>query len=458
MARQLRGSRPIVLTTCIVLAGLLATAGLAQVENPKPVRTTSDPDAIARRIGIDSCVSRGCHGAVGTVDPLVDKLYVRGGEAVTWRSFDPHARAFNVLLEPRSVRMGEILAAELKGKPPHKAALCLDCHSIGGEPDGRRPETEFAAGVDCETCHGPASGWIDPHLSQGWTKRPDAEKIGLGFRPISALPDRAQLCATCHVGDSSREVNHDLIAAGHPRLNFEFSSFHSAMPRHWREEHEKAEPPRPAGDFHARLWAIGQVATAEAVGSLLKVRSERGAAEKAAWPEFAEFDCFACHHDLILNSWRQDRLNESPGAPQWASWFIPGTIDLASKANRPDAAKSLSALQSEMSRAVPDPNKVAALADDSTRALRTWLTTPDAFRFDRDRAEASLRSNLGSKLAPPASWDEAAARSNAAEALGRAWRDLTGGSLPADLDREARSLRNPLIFPERYDSPKGYRP
>ena len=47
----------------------------------------------------------------------------------------------------------------------------------------------------------------------------------------------------------------DLIAAGHPRLNFEFSSALAKYPAHWRVDGEQARYP----DLGWRAWQVGQV-------------------------------------------------------------------------------------------------------------------------------------------------------------------------------------------------------
>jgi hypothetical protein len=123
----------------------------------------------------------------------------------------------------------------------------------------------------------------------------------------------AKACVGCHVGGQG-DVTHDLIAAGHPRLMFEFTSYHANMPPHWR--------PRKESD--AELWAIGQLASAEAALALTAKRADAG-----AWPEFAEYDCFACHHALSVPSWRQSEKRGRPGEMPWGSWYFAFTRDLA---------------------------------------------------------------------------------------------------------------------------------
>src|SRR3546814_3552105 len=66
-------------------------------------------------------------------------------------------------------------------------------------------------------------------------------------------------------------MNHAIMAAGHPRLTFEFAAYLAAMPRHWLE---KEKGPVMA----LRVWAAGQVAAAIRALELLE-RSEEHTSE-----------------------------------------------------------------------------------------------------------------------------------------------------------------------------------
>ena len=138
-----------------------------------------------------------------------------------------------------------------------------------------------ARGVGCESCHGPAEKWLTAHYQDEFkalSLREKAERYGL--YPTKDLAFRVTLCASCHVGDAGREVDHDLIAAGHPRLAFEYTGYHHSPKylRHWQEK---------APDFDARAWEIGQVACCPRRG-----QATRGAGQKPghAWPELSEYE------------------------------------------------------------------------------------------------------------------------------------------------------------------------
>src|SRR5207302_8379860 len=136
-------------------------------------------------------------------------------------------------------------------------------------------------GVGCESCHGPAERWLGAHTRYGWDRLSPSEKeTRFGMRPTKALDKRVGICVDCHVGSPGRDVNHDLIAAGHPRLSFEFGAYLANMPHHWKGSKQTQGP-----DYDATAWAIGQVASGQAALALL---SDRASRQTAPWPEFAE--------------------------------------------------------------------------------------------------------------------------------------------------------------------------
>jgi len=78
---------------------------------------------------------------------------------------------------------------------------CVKCHATVFKGDAN-------AGVSCESCHGPASGYLKPHQTKGAY----SQSLSLGLIDIvGKIPAWAQQCASCHVMDDQR-----LVAAGHP--------------------------------------------------------------------------------------------------------------------------------------------------------------------------------------------------------------------------------------------------
>ena len=112
-----------------------------------------------------------------------------------------------------------------------------------------------------------------------------------------------------------RDVNHDLIAAGHPRLNFEFAAFSTNLPPHWNTKRTKPADP-------AQAWKVGQAMSAHAAADLLAYRACPKAGS-APWPEFAEYDCFACHRELAttLRPTSTAEVHNQPGTIPLSRWY-----------------------------------------------------------------------------------------------------------------------------------------
>jgi hypothetical protein len=241
-------------------------------------------------VGAGSCAAAACHNA----------NFARGAsgsEYATWITRDPHARAYEALFDERSVRIQKNLGHKT---PAHEDRQCLACH-VAADYDPERPPKRApffkTDGVSCESCHGPAQAWIGLHHHERWRTLTAADKKRVGMNDTRSITGRAQLCVPCHVGTASMNVDHDLIAAGHPRLHFEFAAFHAHLPRHWPDykDRDPAKSARGRADFEARAWAVGQLVTVKAALELL---TERAGDASRTWPEFAEYDCAACHRDL----------------------------------------------------------------------------------------------------------------------------------------------------------------
>ena len=183
-------------------------------------------------IGAGGCASSNCHG--GTTPLAEADSRILGNEYATWSVADRHARAYRVLEEPRAKRMGEILKLDVT-----RDKRCTICHVVGS------PEKTRTDGVACEACHGPAEKWLGPHT------RPNshAESVRTGMIDTKDLAVRAKTCMACHVGASGQEVDHELIAAGHPDLAFELDTFTAGQPAHHRDEKVAAR---------VRAWAVGE--------------------------------------------------------------------------------------------------------------------------------------------------------------------------------------------------------
>lgn len=423
----------------------------------------SDPLAMAphRFMGSSSCAAASCHG---------------GGRAIEGRSFaayqiwiqeDPHARAFEVLNDPRSSRMMKLLYPE-DHETPHRATeevACLTCHATGVEHDTKIPMTGHqhmmqADGVSCEACHGAAEHWLQPHSTGVWSSFSRAKKQELGFiETEDDLAARAQLCVECHVGGPGRDVNHDLIAAGHPRLDFELATFHANLPKHWDiadpSSLSVSVPSRIEEDpaFEARCWTTGQLVSARASLRLLSHRS------RGVWPELSEYSCFACHHDLSGQAWRSQ--NRGPaGRYAWGTWHFGQLESIGPFLEASSEMESANALQSLMQDPYPDPEMVRTKAAELESRLDRLIQhavevkyTPANLRGLTSRVLDSSNIEDGSHQ----SWDHAAQVYLGLVALSfTGQEDSDHFQLHSENQCDLETVRQQLLFTNDHDSPAQY--
>ena len=317
--------------------------------------------------GPGSCAAAACHGAIR---PAPGSRILQT-EYTTWIAQDRHARAAQVLSNPVSVRMAKIL-----GLPAaHNAPKCLACHTLDA-PEAQQARTFVSEGVSCESCHGPASAWLGPHTTKGWTH---AQSVQAGMYDTKDLVKRTEVCLTCHLGTADKFVDHEMIAAGHPDLVFDLEAFSAALPRHWRATSE-TDPFAPV-----RAFAVGQLVH---LRSSLERLARR--VNGPAWPEYAELDCFACHHSLTRaeDSWRQTLgyENRRPGNPALnvARWVTARHVVAAQDANAAaELDQVMTALERDASRLRPTADQIVALTTRGRTILdaaiaRAVASKPDA--------------------------------------------------------------------------------
>jgi hypothetical protein len=322
------------------------------------------------------------------VKPLADTRIFQNEYSI-WVVQDKHSRAYNALTSPIGERIGRILGI---GKS-EEAPKCLACHALDVAPEARAKTFDLSDGVSCESCHGPASAWLGPHTTRGWTH---AQSVAAGMYDTRDLVQRTEKCLTCHLGTQEKFVDHEMLAAGHPDLYFELDSFSAVMPRHWKTPRESAPgvPEAGADDpwFGVRDWATGQAVQLRAALDRVAWR-----AHGTNWPEFSELQCFSCHHDLTMpeQSWRQERgyPGRRPGDPPWnASRYAVFAI-LAHEVDGPTATEldaQMTQLAKQMSVLNPDRDAVASTAA-SARALADRLVARiQAQPYDRALTERLL--------------------------------------------------------------------
>lgn len=455
----------VTLTSCLFRASAVTDDLDATVPSSSPAAPAG-----SRFVGTSSCSARACHGSV---EQPAAGAQVLQNEYITWITRDKrHADAYATLLKDRSKQIAKNLAGGGKIVHAHQDPRCLACHSV---PALASDPAESAAllrdGVSCEACHGPAKDWLTEHTSLEWRKKNPKQKQQMGMMPTRELDKRAELCVGCHVGappDNQsgtpvRDAFHDIMAAGHPRLNFEFGAFLESMPKHWKHSIDEGQGP----DFEVRAWAIGQVATTRAALDLLVLRAGD---EERPWPEFAEYDCFACHHDLRASkpsknnagglSWQQLRgySGRTAGSLTWGTWYLPMT-GLLAKAQPPHSQQLLSSLSkleklmnpSRSDPPFPDREIVAKLARSTSGMLDVWLNELSAKSHDPRELRRLLAdwAKEGEAIAQT-NWDAAAQLYLALVALNRTIRD-------EQIETALESIRRELSFPECYESPKDFR-
>lgn len=353
----------ITLAAAVAVAQNQSTPGNQQ---PATSNTTATP---GNYVGVASCINSGCHGST---QPL-DATRVLQNEYYTWLNNDRHAQAYNVLFNERSARI--VRNMRLK-KRAYEEGVCLDCHTTSVPAARVSGHVDLEDGVQCEVCHGPASGWRAEHAEEGWTHEQSIARGMIDLRSISA---RGTVCVACHVGSAKKEVDHELIASGHPVLAFELDNYTESMPPHWT----------PNRDTHGvRAWAVGQVVKfRESLDNLS--RHARG----DEWPEFSDMSCHHCHHDLKNSQWRQQRgWPGRAGLPAWSPqhWaMLRLLIGRVSTQSRDDLEPLVADLSRGVSR-MNNPAAVAANADRARRIVDALVPKVDAMRWSDSDVRALM--------------------------------------------------------------------
>lgn len=250
-----------------------------------------------KSLGVASCASSLCHGAV---EPWKASAVLQN-EYITWSRKDKHARAYTVLLNERSREIMKKLGA---AEPAHESKLCLDCHAHNPAPAQRGPQFQISDGVGCEGCHGPSERWIRSHVEPGATH---ARNLAHGLYPSGQDVPRAQLCLSCHLGTPQKFVTHKIMAAGHPRMSFELDTFTQIEPPHFRVDKDWQQ--RKGSWDGVRAWAVGQAVAAKELLALLQSPVGRD----GLFPELALFDCHSCHHPMSDKRNTAARVGAGPG-------------------------------------------------------------------------------------------------------------------------------------------------
>ena len=368
---------------------------------------------------------RVCHAGADTPGAEAFKKFqsdefILLNESITWAKADVHSASWDNLSGTIGKQMSEVLGYDVT-----KDARCLTCHTADltpYKPLADKKYEEFATadgGVNCTVCHGLGRTWQQEHfdtpLQAGgempWRGKDPAYKYGKGMADLRNPAAKAQLCASCHVGnpDEGKVITHEMYAAGHPPLPpFELGTFMECEPKHWGyptddklkyfEKFAEASPdetwpifryhPAKEESYLARHVANGAIAALAA-----EMRTVAAEAKVAADPnattlvDYARFDCYACHHDLKYPSPRQQRgYNGPPGRPTLKAWVeaLPGVVAKHAEGldQHPDltgiapefAAKWDAVQQAAVARPFGAPGPLAAAATDLAEWCDRFLT------------------------------------------------------------------------------------
>jgi len=482
-------------------------AGIALLASSLSTATAQDRAPLHRAVvGFASCI--GCHGRnrtdAGNDDlpvPSPSGNWILDNELRTWANHDKHYQAYAVLFNARSVAM-----AKLMGSPAaHRDRRCLSCHT--GYPaeqmkavDGHlvaeswHTNTDVSYGITCEGCHGPGgdlagpggvkTGWFRLHLPPTKEKRPWrflAPRVKWeehGYVDVRTPSGKARLCGSCHIGDArqGRVVTHEMYAAGHPPLpGFEVATFSSQMPVHWRPVSAKPDtkPEKSRSEFLARtsdpyfakerfrldamhrtqgmmVGALVSLAQSLEVTAALSGPGGQG----GSWPELAQFECYACHHDLKVPAWRQKRLQRGrvPGRPVLREW----TTVLARVAVGGDSQRAEFDRQWTQVRDVLDRTPFGKQADlnRATATMGAWLMKRaqelEAVSVDRAMARQLLQDIADAGAAGGLDYESARQLAWACDVIGK---ELGRGS--AEELQTVRASGIVLVFPQRPVEPVG---
>ncbi|MBO6766829.1 MAG: hypothetical protein JJ901_00825 [Erythrobacter sp.] len=285
----------------LVLALIAAFAILASVaQGPSAANAQSSGP---RYEGVASCAGSTCHGRSEGNGAIV-----RQDEIATWQepssASGAHSRAYSVLASRRGRQIAQTLGIGAATAAP----ACLGCHATYVPQSRRGARFHTSDGVGCESCHGPAEGWLQVHYEKAASH---ASNLRAGLVPLERPQVRAKICLDCHHGSTGtgQFVTHSMMAAGHPRISFELDLFSSLQQHHDEDADYIRRKPRTDS---VRLWAVGQ---AEAVARATDLFARPQFGMRGMFPEFYFYDCHSCHRPITDGPARRLTFETNPGRP-----------------------------------------------------------------------------------------------------------------------------------------------
>lgn len=218
--------------------------------------------------------------------PLTNRIL--GFDVADVLSFQLASRSFRSLTSGKTVAVDSVSSVKVRADADAEKTIvvrqCLACHAPIDEPTFEDPTvSSLEFGVSCQACHGVGTDYLAPHqdgLRMWRVLDPSVKSRTFGMTDLRNPFERAQVCASCHVGSMREEwgpgtspgrrfVRHEWYANGHPPLpSLEYVTFASQMPAHWRTIQEKSaeSPPfqflAPSGAAEADRAALRRLQTA----------------------------------------------------------------------------------------------------------------------------------------------------------------------------------------------------
>jgi hypothetical protein len=418
-----------------------AAVGAKEQDEDKPA---PKDDKIGFYYGTASCYKEACHGGPSKKKLPITPL-ITNDEYKIWQEKDKHGDAYQSLL-PQNSQLAEQMQKLLRGEKLIQRKDCLACHSVVISEQAVRAGAKKAVsfdlkeGVSCVACHGIAAKWYREHSLEGaeqaWRKLSRSQKDhDYGLTNVWGPLKRAELCASCHIGKVDGDpaqrkfVTHEMYAAGHPPLPpFEVATFSKAMPVHWTPRAHKFKAKYTDADYYAgeqetiRELLVGAAVSLRVSMELLVAKAKECEKAKEGSDkrvlDFANFDCYSCHHELRPNSERQRRgFAGKPGrVPMrpWPTTLVPLAIAYA---YGPKEVEAETAKYRRLEKAVNDAFSARPFGDNkkvaiSAEALKTWAqnlaTRLNQQQYGRPRSREALVKLLElHKDQPPKDFDSA---------------------------------------------------
>jgi len=180
---------------------------------------------------------------------------------------------------------------------------------------------------------------------------------------------------------------------------------------------------------------LGQLLSAKASLNLLESRAARSIPDDSTspWPEFAEYSCFSCHHELGKEIWPGANIAPTAraGSLQWGTWYSPMTkvlLPVAPSLNLETPDSSYGLLKAEMTRPLPDAALVVRRAHAASEELGRLAEALNRGQIRPSEIRPMLEAARNTEIEEqPLDWDRAARQYLAIVAFDNALGELEPG-------------------------------